>query len=301
MRNRALRGCLKDNLIRIIIVATLIIIAAIFASGQYGQPGENKPENYTYSSASGEKPPKSFWEKTVDDPVATFTAMLTVFTAVLAVVAIVQIYFLTKADNIARIAAEAAKASAIAATDQVSLSKEALITTERAFVYCERVNSIWTADKITELVVKWTFQPIWKNSGKTPTKRAINKISWWIGVDVGDIPANFDFTDANNPGQTIIGPDATMHGLTIDLDIDTLQKIRSNSAHAYIWGWIDYDDIFANTRRHRTEFCVEIQVTGNPIYKEGGFLYRMHGPFNGFDEDCYCKPKQYYDGLENPS
>jgi hypothetical protein len=88
----------------------------------------------------------------------------------------------------------------------------------------------------------------------------------------------------------MIGPNAVMHGNTVDLDIDILQKIRIGSTHAYIWGWIDYDDIFANTNRHRTEFCLEIQVTGNPIYKEGGFAYRMHGPFNGFDEECYSKP-----------
>jgi hypothetical protein len=189
--------------------------------------------------------------------------------------------------------AAAAEQSAVAAIDQVSLSKEALITTERAFIYCERIHAIWTADKKTELVIKWTFQPFWKNSGKTPTKRARNKISWWVGIDAGDIPPNFDFTSTDNATPTMTGSDATMHGSRLDLNIETLQKIRIGAAHAYIWGWMDYNDIFAKTQRHRTEFCVEIQVIGNPIYKEGGFAYRMHGLFNGFDEDCYCKPKPY--------
>lgn len=37
----------------------------------------------------------------------------------------------------------------------------------------------------------------------------------------------------------------------------------------------------------------QIQVTGNPTYKEGGFAFRAHGPFNGFDDECYRKPKPY--------
>jgi len=59
-----------------------------------------------------------------------------------------------------------------------------------------------------------------------------------------------------------------------------------------MWGWIDYDTVFASdVTRHRSEFCVEIQVIGNPAYKEGGFAFRAHGPFNGFDDECYQKPK----------
>jgi hypothetical protein len=187
----------------------------------------------------------------------------------------------------------AAKNSADAAKEQVSLSREALITTERAFIYCEHIDAIWTADKKTELVTKWTFHPIWKNSGKTPTKRAVNKISWWVSINAGDIPSNFDFANADDPGRATIGPHATMIGGGLDIAVEALQKMGDGTGHAYLWGWFDYDDTFANTQRHRTEFCFEIQVTGNPIYKEGGFAYRMHGPFNGFDEECYCKPKPY--------
>ena len=52
-------------------------------------------------------------------------------------------------------------------------------------------------------------------------------------------------------------------------------------------------DNFPDTERHRAEFCFEVQVTGNPIYKEGGFAYRMLAPFNGFEGDCYRKPTPY--------
>jgi hypothetical protein len=195
-------------------------------------------------------------------------------------------------------AAKAAEDAANAANSQVMLSREALITTERAFVYCERIDAQWQVnkqtDKQSETVVQWTFTPIWKNSGNTPTRRAKNCIGQWFAINAGDIPNNFDFSVYNGIGvNSMIGPSAIMHGNSMELSTETLQLIRANSAHAYIWGWFDYDDIFKDTTRHRAEFCLEIQVVGNPIYKEGGFRYRMHGDFNGFDDDCFCKPSQY--------
>ena len=188
----------------------------------------------------------------------------------------------------------AAQSAARAAEDQLALSRDALVTTERAFVFCERVDARWTARKETEEISGWTFVIIWKNSGKTPTKRARSNSNSWIAIDAGDLPGDFDFPDYDRESPNImIGPNAVMHSGHFAIPIDTLQKLHANRGHAYLWGWCDYDDTFAGTQRHRAEFCFEIVVTGNPIYKEGGFAYRMRGPFNGFDEDCYRKPKPY--------
>ena len=98
----------------------------------------------------------------------------------------------------------------------------------------------------------------------------------------------------------MIGPSAVMHGSSLRIPIQTMQKIRAGEAHAYIWGWFDYNDVFDKTGRHRSEFCMEIEVSGNPIYKEGGFNYRMHGRFNGIDEDCYRRPKEYDRPVKQP-
>jgi hypothetical protein len=202
--------------------------AATHSSNQHGQKGEQERSWI-----------EGLFDKPTDTLLVCFNGLLVLFT-----------YFLYSATSglfketaeLRRIAGEqrvdlsrsiaAAEQSATAAIDQVSLSKEALITTERAFVYCERIHAIWTADKGTDLVIKWTFQPVLKNSGKTPTKRAVNNISSWVGIDAGDIPPNFDFSNIDNASPTMIGPDATMHGRTLDLDIKTLQKIRIGEAHA---------------------------------------------------------------------
>lgn len=188
----------------------------------------------------------------------------------------------------------AAQSAARAAENQLALSRDAMVTTERAFVFCERVDAHWTAKKETEEITEWTFTIVWKNSGKTPTKRGRSNANSWIAIGVGDLPGDFGFPDYDRVSANImIGPNGDMHSGQFAIPIDTLQKLHAKRGHAYIWGWCDYDDIFAGTLRHRAEFCFEIVVTGNPIYKEGGFAYRMHGLFNGFDEDCYRKPKPY--------
>jgi hypothetical protein len=176
--------------------------------------------------------------------------------------------------------------------NQVTAVRDAMVSTERAFVFCERIHSHWIAEKDTEQIIAWVFTPIWKNSGSTPAKAAISSINTWVGVHAGELPSDFDFPDYEKPGRTMIGPGAEMHGISLRIPVETAQKMRAGEAHAYIWGWFDYNDIFRKTPRHRAEFCMEIEVSGNPIYKEGGFKYRAHGPFNGFDDDCYRNPKK---------
>ena len=187
-----------------------------------------------------------------------------------------------------------AKSAANAARDQVSLSREALIMTERAFVFCERIEHFWRAKKETEEIIEWIFFPVWKNSGNTPTKHGMGCVNTWLAVDAGDLPYDFTFPDYGSAERIMIGPSLQRHGSQLSITIATMHKIREGTAHAYMWGWAEYDTIFTvDTIRHRSEFCVEIQVTGNPIYKEGGFAFRAHGPFNGFDDECYRKPKPY--------
>jgi hypothetical protein len=54
----------------------------------------------------------AIWDRTLDDPVAFYTFVLAIFTAVLAIVAFTQIGFLIRSDKTARVAADAAKLSA---------------------------------------------------------------------------------------------------------------------------------------------------------------------------------------------
>jgi hypothetical protein len=222
---------------------------------------------------------------------AFFTAGLFAATAALVLATAALAYYAFKQSRDMKASIKISEGAATTARDQVKLSREALISTERAFVFAQNVESFWTADKATETIIKWTFFVVWKNSGKTPTRKMASNINSWIGVDAGPLPVDFDFPDYGGAQRNMIGPATIMHGDRVDISVDQLQKIRAGTAHAYLWGWAEYSDVFAGTDRHRSEFCFEIIVTGNPSYKEGRFGFALHGPFNGYDEDCYRKPQ----------
>jgi hypothetical protein len=90
---------------------------------------QSKPT--TEGATDQEQPSKTFgkavsiiWDRTWDDPVAFYTFVLAIFTALLAVVSATQIYFLIRADKTARISAEAAQATA-----------DAIQITERPYIF----------------------------------------------------------------------------------------------------------------------------------------------------------------------
>jgi hypothetical protein len=34
-----------------------------------------------------------------------------------------------------------------------------------------------------------------------------------------------------------------------------IQKCAAGTHHYYLWGWVDYNDVFEDTPRRRSEFC----------------------------------------------
>jgi len=97
-------------------------------------------------AALGKEDRKSFWERTTDDPVAAFTAALVLFTAVLAGVSMIQVRFLIRADETARIAATAAKRSADAVR---SIERPWMVATADEVSLCDGIEAAVEGDPFT--------------------------------------------------------------------------------------------------------------------------------------------------------
>ena len=130
----------------------------------------------------------------------------------------------------------------------------------------------------------------WKNTGATPARRSHTQTTVIsVEKDKPYGPEKIDFAEAKliNPGSvTGIGPSET-----------SLAKTGINSAYAklmagthrvYVWSWIEYRDIFADTPLRRSEYCAEIVRDGDE-QRGWRLLFRTYHLFNGFDEDCYRK------------
>lgn len=91
-----------------------------------------------------------------------------------------------------------------------------------------------------------------------------------------------------------IGPGSEIWGDPQEFHLVNIQHVQQGTEHIYIWGWVDYDDIFDGTERHRTEFCFELMIVGNPAANNPANIstrtYRAH---NGTDTECFRKPAPY--------
>ena len=115
---------------------------------------------------------------------------------------------------------------------------------------------------------KWVNQQVmvmWSNSGTTPAKEAIARVSW--GPWNGEMPSGFGFPDNTDvpPRPGVVGPKAT-YGVPLVLGIDSFREVRDGKSHLFLWGWTTYRDIFPKDPKRLTEFCVEItNVTSTKV------------------------------------
>jgi hypothetical protein len=187
--------------------------------------------------------------------------------------------------------------AAKAAEKSAAVSEQALLNTERAYVYLKRINTTFMFDSSTQFVRAWKFTPVFENSGFTPTKRSILHVSFQIGED--DTLERDGFPDHWPEGSLrqyspfFVAPQAEKMSMPLDLHVVELEHVRQRRKQLFIWGWIDYDDIFRGTDRHRMEFGVEVFVNGDPAMIDTTFTFREFRQFNGTDDDCYRKPKPY--------
>ena len=136
-------------------------------------------------------------------------------------------------------------------------------------------------------VVGYNFGMKWKNCGATPARRC----QGWTNLAVFDemIPSDFDYPDKLGPKITEtnhIGPGQDFRSKVGGLSIPDAQAAERGEKYAYVWSWLEYDDIFGRVRR-RTEVCYELRISKNGQVCTPTIV----GPFNGADEDCYHKPK----------
>ena len=169
--------------------------------------------------------------------------------------------------------------------------RDAMLMSNRAFVFLKKVEWQFIGDKSTHTITAWKFIPHWQNNGITPTKYMKNRVNFAALENPIDLGYEFPEVGNSEAGHTTIGPGAIIHAAHIDVPAEVLEKVKNGKAHAYLWGWADYNDVFLGTSRHRTEFCFEIFVNGDPRAEDCQFFFQQHRQHNGTDDECLRKPQ----------
>lgn len=182
-----------------------------------------------------------------------------------------------------------------AAKKSAALADEALMSAQRPYVFLKEIQVSLTKNPINEEIQTCTLQPLWENTGLTPTRNGRSHVSWKYFER--SVPADFDFSDFDDLGNRIlsydayrpliVGPKSTALSPVINIEPSILRQVRDLQGKLLIWGWVEYDEIFPGAKRHRTEFCHQVAVSGSPASHVGFSQYHMH---NGVDGECMKKP-----------
>lgn len=129
----------------------------------------------------------------------------------------------------------------------------------------------------------------WKNSGQTPASAVRCDINH-LGI-IGLFPDNFDFAASPDwrERRGTVGPGESTRDISRLIPSWDLALPKIGGAMLYVWGWIEYSDVFKGSPRRRSEFCVWLEVTENV---KGDLVFRPHTEtsHNGCDEDCMKQP-----------
>ena len=156
----------------------------------------------------------------------------------------------------------------------------------RAFIFLERIDIVVGDGHLPQV------EPKLRNGGTTPIKNGLTHTTFYYSET--PLPDSFDFPDLPPFGiePVVLGPQASAISELFEIPSKINSNLERRHGHFYVWGWIDYDDIFPNSPRHRTEFCNEIiytSVTNNSV-RWGA---KSHHRFNGTDDECMKQPKPY--------
>lgn len=227
-----------------------------------------------YNCSAQENKNDGFWKKTRCDPIAFFTASLVGFTGVLAV-STIGLWWTTW------------RGSERQSRDMTAL--------ERAFVAVTGI----TITTISQhgIILDYIVQLNVVNSGRTPALDFDSRAN--LGI-FDAIPTNFRFPDGRiNQMPAKVTLTAQMQTtLPVHLFIQDAVALHERRKKGLIWGWIEYNDIFPDSPRHRAEFCMMIEVTsdprqtpkiiqGSPIPIIGAQAW---GRYNNNDDNCLYRP-----------
>jgi len=184
-------------------------------------------------------------------------------------------------------ALETAQRSASAAELTVKTMEATAERQQRAYVFVKQIDA--DAKPHANGQIRHVLRIVWENTGATPTRHMAMSVNW--GQFQPDIPADFHFPDGKQE-PSVLGPRQTVETWLTDIANDTLVNAAQSSHKLYVWGWVEYNDVFANTQRHRTEFCFRVMVHGDPRTAQCSFGISRHAKYNATDDDCVKKPSR---------
>jgi hypothetical protein len=191
-------------------------------------------------------------------------------------------------------AVRVAKRAADAADRSAEVAERSLVQLQRALVVPTNF-VVTTIVNRQNRIIGYMVTAHFQNTGNTPAKRFTGTANTYVLE--GTLPEDFRYPDrvAADPAHGTVGPRVIVP-YPISIAIQDIVDIQQGRKKGFMYGWVEYSDIFESTKRRRTEFCVRIEVNGDPTVlqpAQGGpsvLGIGVHGKYNSTDEDCVYQP-----------
>lgn len=178
----------------------------------------------------------------------------------------------------ARYAAIATDRSAYEAKRSANVAESSLIATLGASVIVRNYRDSPVIDR-EDKVVAWRFWVEWENIGTTQTKDMESIVVGTTSLKA--FPDDHVFSNSDKPGKGVIGPRSTINSGTLTIPAKLVEDMLVGKAFYYFWGWSEYSLTIPDTPRYRVEFHTRIVFNGDPLAKQGGATFEMHGTQQG--------------------
>lgn len=179
-------------------------------------------------------------------------------------------------------AADEAEKATVAAQESVSVTRDIGVAQTRAYVQFYDVDAHLEGDCV-RLFMRW------RNTGQSPAVRAAFGTNYRT-VD-GDDDEVIDFTiDLSTDSIPIIGSGHASRDVSIHIPSHVADGLKAGTSKIFLWGAIEYNDVFPNTPRRRTEFCIVISKVSPKKGKAPDCDIETHGDHNGADDGCMFTP-----------
>jgi hypothetical protein len=176
------------------------------------------------------------------------------------------------------------------------ISRESLQSVQRAFISVNPIPEIQTANTGSSQIILFN---LWmENSGVTPTKKLAAQVNWLKSNKGLPLPPNFTFPDAKSidgsqdSTVSVIGPRDRFPLSVGPIPREFIERLYKGEVRFFIYGWVRYNDVFAQTPRHVVRFSYELVAVPGVVRlqtgQEGqGLQTLVNGPrFNCSDEEC---------------
>jgi hypothetical protein len=196
---------------------------------------------------------------------AIYTSQLAVFTALLFVATIlVFIMGIYQAIQL--------RHHAFHMEGSVNLSREDLVTTQQAFIFLDDFDVDWAR---TTVIVK----PQGANGGKSPPRDMVVKVDWtWVHFQA-ELAADFDYPYSRPAMKMLVGPETTEWSAPIEIPRNIANEAVNGTRTIYVYGRVDYLDIFDRAKPHFTEWCYRVYIPAG----SGNWQFVAYGDRNRCD------------------